>query len=220
MEQPFAATDDEPGVERARAAATLPPRPISERPGTRIGPYKLLAADRRRGHGRRLHGRAGSSPSAVRRPEDHQAGHGHAQVIARFEAERQALAMMDHPNIARVLDAGTTESGRPYFVMELVQGIPITRLLRREQAHPRGAAGTVRARLPGHAACPPEGHHPPRRQTVQCPGDALRRQTGAQGHRFRRRQGHRAEADRADDVHAIRRDRRHAGVHEPPNRRK
>jgi eukaryotic-like serine/threonine-protein kinase len=48
------------------------------------------------------------------------------EVIARFEAERQALAMMDHPNIARVLDAGTTDSGHPYFVMELVHGIPIT----------------------------------------------------------------------------------------------
>src|SRR5437764_385056 len=48
------------------------------------------------------------------------------QVIARFEAERQALAMMDHPNIARVLDAGATEAGRPYFVMELVKGVPIT----------------------------------------------------------------------------------------------
>jgi eukaryotic-like serine/threonine-protein kinase len=48
------------------------------------------------------------------------------QVVARFEAERQALAMMDHPNIARVLDAGTTEMGRPFFVMELVRGIRIT----------------------------------------------------------------------------------------------
>jgi serine/threonine protein kinase/tetratricopeptide (TPR) repeat protein len=48
------------------------------------------------------------------------------EVIARFEAERQALALMDHPNIAKVLDAGTTENGRPYFVMELVQGVPIT----------------------------------------------------------------------------------------------
>src|SRR5262249_6200463 len=45
---------------------------------------------------------------------------------ARFEAERQALALMDHPHIARVLDAGTTPSGRPFFVMELVQGVPIT----------------------------------------------------------------------------------------------
>ena len=49
-----------------------------------------------------------------------------AQVITRFEAERQALAMMDHPNIARVLDAGQTDAGRPYFVMELVPGLPIT----------------------------------------------------------------------------------------------
>src|SRR5438874_6805773 len=48
------------------------------------------------------------------------------QVIARFDAERQALALMDHPNVARVLDAGSTESGRPYFVMELVHGVPIT----------------------------------------------------------------------------------------------
>jgi len=48
------------------------------------------------------------------------------QVIARFEAERQALALMDHPNIAKVYDAGATEQGRPYFVMEYVKGVPIT----------------------------------------------------------------------------------------------
>src|SRR5262245_32589404 len=47
-------------------------------------------------------------------------------VLARFEAERQALALMDHPNIAKVLDGGTTEQGRPYFVMELVKGLPLT----------------------------------------------------------------------------------------------
>ena len=57
------------------------------------------------------------------------------QVIARFEAERQALAMMDHPNIARVLDAGATENGRPYFVMELVHGIPITEYCDRMQSY-------------------------------------------------------------------------------------
>ena len=51
-------------------------------------------------------------------------------VVARFESERQALALMDHPNIAHVYDAGTTPEGRPYFVMEYVQGQPITRLLR------------------------------------------------------------------------------------------
>ncbi|GAF78688.1 unnamed protein product, partial [marine sediment metagenome] len=48
------------------------------------------------------------------------------QVVARFETERQALAVMDHPNIAKVFDGGATETGRPYFVMELVRGIPIT----------------------------------------------------------------------------------------------
>src|SRR5262249_37432529 len=55
------------------------------------------------------------------------AGMDSEQVIARFEAERQALALMDHAHIARVLDAGTTGAGRPYFVMDLVEGVPITR---------------------------------------------------------------------------------------------
>ena len=54
-------------------------------------------------------------------------------VIARFEAERQALALMDHTNIAKVFDAGTTDTGRPYFVMELVKGIPITDYCDREK---------------------------------------------------------------------------------------
>jgi serine/threonine protein kinase len=48
-------------------------------------------------------------------------------VIARFEAERQALALMEHPNIARVLDAGAASAGRPYFVMDLVKGVPLTK---------------------------------------------------------------------------------------------
>jgi serine/threonine protein kinase/tetratricopeptide (TPR) repeat protein len=59
------------------------------------------------------------------------------QVIARFEAERQALAMMDHPNIARVLDAGATETGRPYFVMELVRGVPVTEYCDTNKLTPR-----------------------------------------------------------------------------------
>src|SRR5262249_35611535 len=58
-------------------------------------------------------------------------------VVARFEAERQALALMDHPHIARVLDAGTTESGRPYFVMDLVRGIPITQYCDEAKLSPR-----------------------------------------------------------------------------------
>jgi serine/threonine protein kinase len=60
-----------------------------------------------------------------------------AHVIARFEQERQALALMDHPNIAKVLDAGTTQNGLPYFVMELVKGIPITKFCDQERLTPR-----------------------------------------------------------------------------------
>src|SRR6476659_7895217 len=58
-------------------------------------------------------------------------------VVARFEAERQALALMDHPNIAKVLDGGTTSSGRPYFVMDLVKGVPITRYCDEHHLTPR-----------------------------------------------------------------------------------
>ena len=59
------------------------------------------------------------------------------QVIARFEAERQALAIMDHPNIAKVHDGGETSSGRPYFVMELVKGVPITAYCDENRLTPR-----------------------------------------------------------------------------------
>jgi serine/threonine protein kinase/WD40 repeat protein len=65
------------------------------------------------------------------------AGMDSRQVLARFEAERQALAMMDHPNIARVIGAGTTETGRPYFVMELVKGVPITKYCDEHNLVPR-----------------------------------------------------------------------------------
>src|SRR6202044_27779 len=60
------------------------------------------------------------------------------QVVARFEAERQALAMMDHPNIAKVLDAGSTDTGRPYFVMEYIKGVPIIEYCDTEKLDMRG----------------------------------------------------------------------------------
>src|SRR6266436_3709853 len=63
------------------------------------------------------------------------------QVLARFEAERQALALMDHPNIARILDAGATAAGRPYFVMDLVRGVPITRFCDEHRLTPRQRLG-------------------------------------------------------------------------------
>src|SRR5262249_45355645 len=130
-------------------------------PGSRIGPYKLL----------QLLGEGGMGTVYVAEQEEPvkrrvalkiiKAGMDSARVLARFEAERQALAMMDHPNIAKVLDAGTVEGARdegrgtkeadteafaprpwlldsgPYFVMELVKGIPITKLCDRENLTPR-----------------------------------------------------------------------------------
>jgi len=67
-------------------------------------------------------------------------------VVARFEAERQALALMDHPNIARVLDAGTTKAGRPYFVMELVRGVPITEFCDQKQFSTNATRSNTRTR--------------------------------------------------------------------------
>ncbi|MFO1005988.1 MAG: serine/threonine-protein kinase [Planctomycetaceae bacterium] len=99
---------------------------VLEGPGTQIGPYKLREQIGEGGMGvvylaeqlepikRRVALKLVKSGMDTR------------QVLARFEAERQALAMMSHPHISRILDAGATESGRPYFVMELVRGIPIT----------------------------------------------------------------------------------------------
>jgi serine/threonine protein kinase len=98
----------------------------AERPGTVIGSYKLLEEIGAGGMGSVW---MAEQTQPVRRRvalKVIKAGMDSAQVIARFEAERQALALMEHPNIARVLDAGTTPSGRPFFVMELVKGPPIT----------------------------------------------------------------------------------------------
>jgi serine/threonine protein kinase/Tfp pilus assembly protein PilF len=101
-------------------------QPISEQLGTIIGPYKLLEQIGEGGMGVVY---MADQQTPVRRRvalKIIKPGMDTRQVIARFEAERQALALMDHANIARVLDAGSTDSGRPYFVMELVRGVPVT----------------------------------------------------------------------------------------------
>ncbi|HEY3392825.1 MAG TPA: protein kinase, partial [Lacipirellulaceae bacterium] len=110
----------------ANGLATALHTPSPEELGTVIGRYKLLeklgdggfgtvwAAEQREPVKRRV------ALKLIKLGMDTR------QVIARFEAERQALALMDHPNIAKVLDAGTTEAGGPYFVMELVKGVAIT----------------------------------------------------------------------------------------------
>jgi WD40 repeat protein/serine/threonine protein kinase/tetratricopeptide (TPR) repeat protein len=100
--------------------------PITERPGTVVGPYKLLEQIGEGGFGVVF---MAEQTEPIRRKvalKVLKPGVDTRQVIARFGAERQALALMDHPNIAHILDGGETASGRPYFVMELVRGVPIT----------------------------------------------------------------------------------------------
>ncbi len=98
-----------------------------ERTGTRIGRYKLLQKIGEGGFG--VVYMAEQVEPVQRRValKIIKPGMDSREVVARFEAERQALALMDHPNIAKVLDGGVTEAGRPYFVMELVNGIALTR---------------------------------------------------------------------------------------------
>ena len=102
------------------------PTPLAEGPGTRIGRYKLLQQIGEGGMG--VVYMAEQEEPVCRRValKIIKLGMDSKEVVARFEAERQALALMDHPNIAKVLDGGATQTGRPYFVMELVQGVPIT----------------------------------------------------------------------------------------------
>ncbi len=99
---------------------------LSERPGTVIGPYKLLQQIGEGGMGVVFMAEQSVPIQRTVALKIIKPGMDTRQVIARFEAERQALALMDHPNVAKVLDAGATESGLPYFVMELVRGVPIT----------------------------------------------------------------------------------------------
>jgi serine/threonine protein kinase/Flp pilus assembly protein TadD len=108
-----------------------------EQPGSQIGPYKLLQQIGEGGMGvvymaEQLEPVKRRVALKIIKP-----GMDTRQVIARFEAERQALSLMDHPNIAKVLDAGTTDSGRPYFVLELVKGQPITQCCDKHHLTPR-----------------------------------------------------------------------------------
>lgn len=116
---------EEPAAEK-EYTSTLAVPPL-DGPGSVIGRYKLLEKVGEGGFGAVY---VAEQKEPVRRRvalKIIKLGMDTRQVIARFEAERQALALMDHPNIAKVLDAGATGTGRPYFVMELVRGVPITR---------------------------------------------------------------------------------------------
>src|SRR5262245_16657568 len=122
LDRPLAATVDEPAAER---------------PGATVGPYKLIELIGEGGFGSVF---LAEQQQPVRRKvalKVLKPGMDNRQVVARFEAERQALALMDHPNIAREFDGGATPSGRPYFVMELVKGVPITEFCDQNQLPPR-----------------------------------------------------------------------------------
>jgi serine/threonine protein kinase/Tfp pilus assembly protein PilF len=111
--------------------------PLREQPGTVIGPYKLLEQIGEGGFGVVF---LAEQQESIRRKvalKVLKPGMDTRQVVARFEAERQALALMDHPHIAKVFDGGTTPSGRPYFVMELVRGVPITDFCDQNRLAPR-----------------------------------------------------------------------------------
>jgi tetratricopeptide (TPR) repeat protein len=126
-------------VGSAAAAATTNrhPAPGQARSDVMVGRYKLLERIGEGGFGVVY---MAEQQQPVRRKvalKVIKAGMDSRQVIARFDAERQALAMMDHPNIAKVLDGGTTDSGRPYFVMELVPGVSITEYCDQKKLSPR-----------------------------------------------------------------------------------
>src|SRR5207244_10485350 len=101
--------------------------PADQALGMMIGPYKLLEQIGEGGMGTVFMAEQTQPVQRKVALKVIKPGMDSKQVIARFEAERQALAMMDHVNIARVFDGGANESGRPYFVMELVHGVPITK---------------------------------------------------------------------------------------------
>jgi serine/threonine protein kinase len=117
---------------------------VADAPGTAIGPYKLLEQIGEGGMGTVWMAQQTEPVKRLVAVKLIKAGMDSRQVIARFEAERQALALMDHAHIARVLDAGTTKGepggmspGRPYFVMDLVKGVPITRYCDEHRLTPR-----------------------------------------------------------------------------------
>src|SRR5437764_3293095 len=120
-----------------QSAGTEGPAPQQEAAGTRLGPYKLLQKIGEGGMGAVWMAEQQEPLRRLVALKVIRVGLDSGQGVARFEAERQALALMDHPNIAKVHDGGTTASGRPYLVMELVKGTPITKYCDDHRLTPR-----------------------------------------------------------------------------------
>jgi serine/threonine protein kinase len=125
-------------AEAAAPGLTPPPAPpVSEKAGDEIGPYILRQQIGEGGFGTVWMAEQKKPIARMVALKVVKPGMDTQQVLARFGAERQALTMMDHPNIAKVLDAGATEAGRPYFAMELVRGLPITEFCDRQKLDTR-----------------------------------------------------------------------------------
>ncbi len=120
-----------------QSAGTEGPAPQQEAAGTRLGPNKLLQKIGEGGMGAVWMAEQQEPVRRLVALKVIRVGVDNGQVIARFEAERQALALMDHPNIAKIHDGGATADGRPYFVMELVKGTPITKYCDEHRLTPR-----------------------------------------------------------------------------------
>jgi len=137
-DKPAALLDHPIGADRSHPSLSF--RELDEaidHNGLRIGPYKLMEQIGEGGFGLVF---VAEQEQPVRRRvalKIVKPGLGSKEVIARFEAERQAVAMMNHPHIAQVFDAGVTADGRPYFVMELVRGLPITEFCDKQQLNIR-----------------------------------------------------------------------------------
>jgi superkiller protein 3 len=112
-------------------------QPGTETAGTVIGPYKLIEPIGEGGMGSVWMAQQTEPVKRLVALKLIKAGMDSKQVLARFDAERQALALMDHPHIAKVLDAGATAAGRPFFVMELVKGVPLTKYCDERRLTPR-----------------------------------------------------------------------------------
>ena len=206
----------EASSERAVESTVLGDMP-PENVGSVIGPYKLLQQIGQGGFGVVYMAEQEKPVRRVVALKIIKPGMDTGQVIARFESERQALALMDHPNIARVLDAGATASGHPYFVMELVKGVPITDFCDTNHL-------TLAPRLKlfvdvCHAIQHCAHHKGLVHRDIKPTNVMVTLHDGVpvvEGDRLRRREGTTVhEAHRTDAVYRVWPDDRHADLHEP-----
>jgi hypothetical protein len=185
-----------------------------ERPGTVIGPYRLVQQIGEGGMGTVFLAEQTEPVQRTVALKVIKPGMDSRQVIARFEVERQALALMNHPNIATVLDGGNTADSRPYYVMERVEGVAITRWCdgRRLSLKERLELFVPVCQAVQHAHQKGIIHRdlkPSNVLVTLCDGKPV-----PQSHRLRHRQGGRPEVGQRDGADGMRCGGRHAGVHE------